>query len=385
MIENVEPVETNIAKNSLRDSAAGRAALSRLKVAADISGGTNVSEFNSANNFQLTGGWFRLRLWGFITKVIDGALIVRASGIDLTTEIAQFMQETDAYVARFSIVRSSQSSVFWVDRRTHNGQWFGRLPREHTDLLLLDRNPEGLLSRLGNHTRRNIRRSQKIADSLGLIFDFRFQSKSIAVEPEIISLAARNRPIQAISNNISMLEGMIERRGNGFETRISLSNGHLISLCRGFIEGQTAYLVYQLNDPVFPQISLSLFHKFKLIEELGLRSMAEIIFILGCTGPISKVCKITTREELVTVRPTLRGLAIAIILAVALRRTYFGYAVMHLLAMIGKNWVRNCMTRVASLQKRLLSPFSHWPSAVSWLVGSFLACAALSVGIVLLT
>jgi hypothetical protein len=371
------------AKASLRASASGRAALSRLRAASDISGGTPVREFDSFTQSGLSGAWFRLRVWGLVTKIIDGALIIRGSGIDLTSQIAQFMDETGADVARFTIVRPTQGAMFWTERRTRNGQWFWRSPRRHTDLLPLDRDPDALLMRLGAQTRRNIRRSLRIAANLNLSFDFRLRSRSIAAERDVLALAERNRPIRAIAKNLDTLEDIIAQRGNGFETRIVSGDGALISLCRGFIEGQTAYVVYQINDPQVPGISLSLLHKFKLIEDLNSRSMAEIIFILGCSGPFAKICKITALEELVTIRPTLRGLTMAAILAVALRGTRFGNSVRQLLAIMKENWIFQFQKIVTGSKKPGLSVQHHLPSAMSWFMGCFIVCAGLSVWIVL--
>jgi hypothetical protein len=371
------------AKASLRASPSGRAALSRLRAASDISGGTPVREFDSFTQSGLSGAWFRLKVWGLVTKIIDGALIIREPGIDLTSQIAKFMDETGADVARFTIVRPTQGAMFWTERRTRNGQWFWRSPRRHTDLLPLDRDPDALLMRLGAHARRNIRRSLKIAGKLNLSFDFRLRSRSLATESDILALAARNRPVRASVKNIAILEDIIAQRGNGFETRIRSGDGALISLCRGFIEGQTVYLVYQINDPQVAGINLSLLHKFKLIEDLSLRGLAEIIFVLGCSGPFGKLSKITALEELVTIRPTLRGLTMATIIAIALRGTRFGNSINQLLGIIGENWIFQFQKIVTGSKKPALSVQHHLPSAMSWLMGCFIVCAGLSLWIVL--
>jgi DNA-binding transcriptional ArsR family regulator len=383
MTQDVNQTHMPLSKPSLRASATGRAALSRLRAASDISGGTPVREFDSLTQSGLSGAWFRLRVWGLVTKIVDGALIIRESGIDLTSQIAQFMDETGADVARFTIVRPTQGAMFWTERRTRNGQWFWRSPRRHTDLLPLDRDTDALLMRLGPHTRRNIRRSLRIAENLNLSFDFRLRSRSIATERDVRSLAERNRPVRASAKNLDTLEDMIAQRGNGFETRISSAEGALISLCRGFIEGQTAYLVYQINDPQIASINLSLLHKFKLVEDLISRSMAEIIFVLGCSGPFGKISKITALEELVTIRPTLRGLTMAAILAIALRGTRFGNSIRQLLAIIRENWVFQLRGVVAGSKKPPLSVQHHLPSAMSWLMGCFIVCTGLSLWIVL--
>jgi len=293
------------------------------------------------------------------------------------------MDETGADVARFTIVRPTQGAMFWTERRTPNGQWFWRSPRRHTDLLPLDRDPGALLTRLGARTRRNIRRSLRIAENLNLSFDFRLRSRSLATEADVLSLAERNRPVQASVKNIATLEAIIAQRGNGFETRISSASGSLISLCRGFIEGQTAYLVYQVNDPHIAGINLSLLHKFKLVEDLASRSITEIIFVLGCSGPFGKISKITALEELVTIRPTLRGLTMAAIIAIALRGTRFGNSIKQLLSIIRENWVFQLRGIVTGSKKPALSVQHHLPSAMSWLMGCFIVCAGLSLWILL--
>ncbi len=75
--------------------------------------------------------------------------------------------------------------------------------------------------------------------------------------------------------HLAIFEEMLSHRPSTFESRATAADGTLISLCRGFIQGKTAYLVYQMNDPVIPGISLAAFHDYKLVEELIARGSVE--------------------------------------------------------------------------------------------------------------
>jgi hypothetical protein len=364
------------------DAGAERAALSRLRIAANLSGGTQVREIKSGSQSGFTGWWFGLRLWRWGTKVADAVLSIRDNGGGVTNAIEQFMHQADIDVARFAIVRSQKEpSAISREARSRHGVWYFQGQQEHRDLLPLGPSIDAFLGRLGRRTRRNVRQSIRSADELGLNFTFEERGTPLEIDPEIAGLAKRNRPFPVAVGNIAIFEQMLSHRPSTFESRVTDADGALISLCRGFIQGKTAYLVYQMNDPAIPGISLAAFHDFKLIDELIARGATELIFVMG-SHQFRRACQISSKDELITIRPSPRGLAVACMLAVALRRTRFGDGVKHILIMLARHWY-NLPRAAYDHAVRAFAPGKNWARAITAAVGILIAVGAVGAGILM--
>jgi len=368
--------------NALIDGGAERAALSRLRIAANLSGGTQVREIKAGIQSGFTGWWFGLKLWRWGTKVADAVLSIRGAGAGVAGAIEQFMHQADIDVARFSIVRSQrEQSAISREAQNSRGVWYFEGHQEHRDLLSLGPSIDAFFGGLGRRTRRNLRLTARRADELALDFTFRELGGPGEIDPEVANLAGRNRPFPIALGNIAIFEQMLSHRPTSFESRVTDAAGTLISLCRGFVQGRTAYLVYQMNDPVIPGISLAAFHDFKLIEELIARGAAELIFVMG-SHQFKTACQVSSRDELITIRPSPRGLAVAFMLAVALRRTRFGEGVKHILIMTARHWYG--LPRAAyDHAVRAFAPGRNWARAVTAVVGVLIAAGAVGAGIMM--
>jgi hypothetical protein len=364
------------------DGGAERAALSRLRIAANLSGGTQVREIGAGIQSGLTGWWFGLKLWRWGTKVADAVLSIRGAGAGVAGAIEQFMHQADIDVARFAIVRS-QREPSAISREAHDrrGVWYFQGQQEHRDLLPLGASIDEFLGGLGRHARRNIRTSARRAEEFGLKFKFRERSTPLKIGPGLIRLARRNRPSPVAVGGIATLEEMLSHRPNSFDSLITDAQGTLISMCRGFVQGKTAYLVYQINDPVIPGISLATFHGFRLIEELIARGASELIFVMGA-HPFKAACQISSKEELITIRPSPRGLAVAFLLAIAMRRTRFGDGVKNILIMIARHWY-GLPKAAYDHAVRAFAPGRNWARAITAFVGVLIAVGAVGAGILM--
>jgi hypothetical protein len=365
------------------DAAAERAALSRLRVAANLSGGTAVREIVAGAQGGFIGWWFGLKLWRWSTKVADAVLSLRDTGAGVATAIEDFMHRADIDVARFAIVSSSQEGAdIATEARARNGIWFFQGHREQRDLLPLEKSADAVLARLGRHKRRNIRRGVREMDRLGLGFCFRERTRSLEMTEELAGLAARNRPAPVALGHIALFEQMLSHRPVSFESRVTSADGSLISLCRGFVQGGTAYLVYQLNDPVVPRISLAAVHTFKLIEQLVARGVGEIIFVMNA-HQFKEACRVSSKDELITIRPSVRGLAVAFLLAVALRGTKFGDGVRTVLRAIFRHWFGLPKATFDDAVRALTPPGKSWAHGVAALIGIMVSVGAVETAILL--
>jgi hypothetical protein len=365
------------------DAGAERAALSRLRVAANLSGGTPVREISAGGQGGFIGWWFGLKLWRWSSKVADAVLSLRDTGAGVATAIEDFMHQADIDVARFAIVRSNQEAGdIENEAGASKGVWFFQGQREQRDLLPLEKNAEGFLARLGRRTRRNIRRGLREADRIGLGFSFRERTRPLEMTDELAGLAARNRPAPVALGHIALFEQMLSHRPVSFESRITRADGSLISLCRGFVQGGTAYLVYQLNDPVVPRISLAALHAFKLIEQLIAHGASEVIFVMNA-HQFKEACRVSSKDELITIRPSVRGLAVAFLLAVALRGTKFGDGVRTVLRAIFRHWFALPKLTFDNAVQALTPPGKSWAHGVAALVGIMVSVGAVETAILL--
>ena len=364
------------------DVGAERAALSRLRIAANLSGGTPVREIATGLQAGFTGWWFSLRLWRWGTKVADAVLSIRDSGRGVTGAIEQFMHQSDIDVARFAIVQSpTEPSAFSREARKGRGVWYFQGQQEHRDLLPLGADGDAFIASLGRRMRRNIRQTARDADALGLEFTFWERSRPLEIDDDILALAQHNRPSPVARSHIATFEQMLSHRPSSFESRINAADGAPISLCRGFIQGRTAYLVYQMNDPCIPGISLAAYHDYRLVEALIGHGAYELIFVMGA-HQFKSACRVSSKHELITIRPSLRGLAVAFLLAVALRRTRFGDGVKNILIMIARHWY-GLPKAAYDHAVRAFAPGKNWARAAAVAVGVIVSIGAVGAGILM--
>lgn len=263
--------------------------------------------------------WFAHRLLGLELKVIEGVLELPASlATGRADAVLRFMDLTGANVARLTVTGDKLQGAASARGLLQTGTTV-----ESRDLLALGDDPELFLSRLGRHTRRNVRRAERIADEAGLAFRYR-QGARTATMAEIRALAAKNTPAPLTARRLAAYETLIGDKQRGFESRLTLASGETISYCRGFIEGSSAFLVYQANDPAVPRINLSLLHRFRLIEQLIGQGVRELIFPFGCAGLLRDACTPLQIEERIVIRASVRGIATALALSASLARTRIG-------------------------------------------------------------
>jgi hypothetical protein len=370
--------------NASGDAGAERAALTRLRIASNLSGGTPVREFDTGARTASAGWWFMLQLGSWRTKVADAVLSIRGSGGGTLGAIEQLMQQANVDVARVSIVRSAGEAGDVVhEAEGRRRLWFFQAHREYRDLLPLGDGAEGLLQRLGSHTRRNIRRTERIAQEIGLQFHFRERSSAIALDEQVKALAAQNRPVPIPIGSLAVFEQMLSHRPSTFDARITNADGQLLSLCRGFVSGRTAYLVYQVNNPAIPRLNLGLFQTYKVIEELAGLGATEVIFVMEGRGLLKAACRVSSKEEFITVRRSARGFAIAALLAIALKGTRFGEAMRYVVKSIFRHWMRLPKLSYDHAVASVAPPGPHWARAIGGAVGLTVSVGAVGVGILM--
>jgi hypothetical protein len=264
--------------------------------------------------------WFPHRLFGLELKIVEGVLDLPMPSLATgrADAVRRFMDLSGANVARLTMTGAPIQGA-----PSAQGLLQAGTAVESRDLLLLEGDPEIFLSRLGRHTRRNVRRADRIAGETGMVFRYREGSRAAAIE-DIRALAARNKPAPLTLKRLAAHETLIAGKKSGFESQLALATGEVISYCRGFIEGNVAFLVYQANDPTVPRINLSLLHRFKLIEQLIGQGVRELMFPFGCAGLLRDACVPVQIEERIVIRTSVAGIATALTLSAALAWTRIG-------------------------------------------------------------
>jgi hypothetical protein len=286
----------------------------RLEAIAALNNGGQLDKFVSRRQPGLSGFWFAHRILGFKTKIREAALSLPDGYLISEVDAAEcFMEASGSNIARLTMTGHSGAHPDSAPHYQLAGgkNWHAGMARTSHDILPLTSDAEAFLARLGRHTRRNVRRAERIAEELGMGFVFENTASPESVR-ELHRLAALNKPAPLRRRRVRAYEALIARKADGFESRFRTASGEVVSCCRGYIEGRVAYLVYQVNNPVIPRINLSALHRFKLIERLIREGVTALVFPFGCEGLFQPACEVVTLEERIAIRRSLRGAATAI-------------------------------------------------------------------------
>lgn len=333
------------------DRRAERSALARLETKLPRSDGASILAFDEKELPGVVGWWFPRRIGGVNTGLVRGVLSMRGecASPDHARAVRAFMNRCGSDLVRVTIVDAGGLGEASAEMRydtPRNGLWRAKMGEEVGDALFLGDDPAAFLARLGSHTRRNIRRAEKIADELGVRFRFNLSMQYSPPDEAALALARSNVPVALTDREISAYESAIARQSRPFESRMELSSGELIHYCRGFIERDVAYVLYQANNIRINHVNQSLVHRFKVIRELIARDIAKLVFISGCGGLLFRACETLTSEEWIAIRPTLMGIVRAGALAIVFPRSWAGKAIRGLLWSAGARWANGGQSRL---------------------------------------
>jgi len=146
---------------------------------------------------------------------------------------------------------------------------------------------DDFLTKLGAHTRRNLRNFRRKSEQAGIEFISELTYENFC------AAAMRLVPKADFSENTTNFErclAMIETVPSRIMVGLRAGNGDLISVAGGFHDGRRAIVVMQLNDRAFVRASLSLVLRSYLIENLIERGSQELVFWAGSSAPLSAYC-----------------------------------------------------------------------------------------------
>jgi hypothetical protein len=164
------------------------------------------------------------------------------------------------------------------------------------------------LQSLGHDTRRNAHRYRRKAEAAGLSFRFAWGPPPPDEADRRYRLGAATRPIQKSRRRIDAHDRFIAARARPYQAWLEKPDGEPASFATGFVTGDGGYLVYQLNDPAFAAISLSMTLRTYVIEALSAAGVRALIFPNGCGGLLGNACEVRRGTAIVAIRSSAGGL-----------------------------------------------------------------------------
>lgn len=189
-------------------------------------------------------------------------------------------------------------------------------PYQIREVMPLEDTYQNFLQRLGRHTRRNIVHARNRAQREALKFDFSV-SAPLLDDSKLSAIAKHNMPFPTRPSRILKMTQFLKTQARPFQASLCHSDAQPFSVAGGFIEGDMALMIYQINDRAFYILNPSLTLRSFLVQELIEQGVRHLAFVGGCSGVLYHQCSAVPAVELLIVRRKLiarvKNLACALI------------------------------------------------------------------------
>jgi hypothetical protein len=288
-----QPFDAVVAGGTLRRLASGpfeRALVARLEMTAVQRGANSVCMCETPEG--ASSRWFDNAYHGVTLGIVEGIVL---DAEPQTASVLAFAAASHGH-AQLALVTAVSTDALPdhgkpVTRKLELGpNWHGARTRARfREVMRFADDYEQTLNALGRHTRRNMRNARKLAEAEGITFAFASGAFGVADELRI-ALGRNTQPYPVSERRIRGFEAYADASGQPFRSTLSVDPGQIISYCCGFIDGASAYLVYQLNDREWSRVGPSLMHRAYLLEALIQRGRRELIYVHGCSGILRHAC-----------------------------------------------------------------------------------------------
>ena len=160
------------------------------------------------------------------------------------------------------------------------------LPYETRDILNLPPTFEEFLQGLGHSNRRHLKARHKEALEAGLVFSYSSDPAALGAE-ERFPLGLASRPTPYPADLIQAFDAVAIAKTNFWHTTLRTPQGELLSYACGFVEGDTAVMLYQFNHQAYPKLSLSMTLRAFLIKHWVGTGIVRILFPMGIGGHLT--------------------------------------------------------------------------------------------------
>ena len=239
--------------------------------------------------------WFDTQWLGLRLGLIEGVVLRADPGTSARLALAS-ASEGNAQLALFHGLGTDERAT-GTYRLDLGRNWQGVCVRApYREVMPLEQDYEQMLASLGPHTRRNVRHVRKLAEAEGITFTFATGAFGV---PERLRgpLGRQTEPYPVSLRRMRGFEAYADAAGLAFRSVLTAPGGGVVSYCCGFTEGETAYLLYQLNDQAWSRISPSLLHRAFLLEQLVAGICRELIYVHGCSGILNHACERMTMDR----------------------------------------------------------------------------------------
>jgi hypothetical protein len=165
------------------------------------------------------------------------------------------------------------------------------------------------LDSLGHDTRRNMHRYRRKTEAAGFAFQYTAEAPPPLQAAVRHRLGAMNTPQPKSRRRIDAHDEFVAARAMPYCATLLTQDGGIGSFATGFITGDSAYLVYQLNDAANRKMSLSLVLRGHLIEALIAQGVRALIFPNGCHGLLDAACMPRRGTVMILIRRSLTAVA----------------------------------------------------------------------------
>lgn len=171
---------------------------------------------------------------------------------------------------------------------------------------------ETFLSWLGQHSRRNIRNVRRHAAQSGITHHVERAQDCPA--DALWGLGDRTHPVRFRPSTVAAIYRLIGEQGHGFHSILKLPSGEVLSCCSELIEGNTAFIIHQMNNRDHIKQNPSLTNRAFLIEHLIQTGITDLVFVRGCRGILHHACRPESGTTIWVIRRSLGSLLCGLVL-----------------------------------------------------------------------
>ena len=195
-----------------------------------------------------------------------------------------------------------------------NGRYLALvLPCETRDILLLQPTFEQFLQGLGHSNRRHMKARHKEALEADLRFHISSNPASLGAE-ERYALGLASRPAPYRRDLVDAFDAYALAQPNFWHATLRSPEGELLSYSCGFLEADSAVMMYQFNHQDHPKLSLSMTMRAFLIRHWIGNGIHQVLFPMGIGGHLTHAATINPIVEVFFLRRSVAALAKALLM-----------------------------------------------------------------------
>jgi hypothetical protein len=134
--------------------------------------------------------------------------------------------------------------------------------------------------------------------------EFRFLSGDASNHAAWRNSVVGKMPFRRSFDRIASIERLVATQSRPYQASLTHRDGHLMSLARGFVEDDVAFVAYQLTHRTDGDTNPALMLHAFLVQQLTSGGARYLAFIGDCAGPLRDHCEPVPAADLLMVRNT---------------------------------------------------------------------------------